>query len=113
MMDKKISNVSFSMLVLLIGLLSQHLVTPAISTTVEDQKNFNIPDPHSGNPPAGFSDSLCNSLTFYLPNFSNIYIKHVLQASYTLPFLKIITFSLCNILVKDNPNQIDQLFNKS
>ncbi|XP_045824837.1 protodermal factor 1-like isoform X2 [Trifolium pratense] len=52
-MMKKISNVSFSMLVLLIGLLSQHLVIHAISNIAGDQKNFNIPDPHSGNPPTG------------------------------------------------------------
>ncbi|XP_045824833.1 protodermal factor 1-like isoform X1 [Trifolium pratense] len=58
-MMKKISNVSFSMLVLLIGLLSQHLVIQAISNTAGDQKNFKIPDPHSGNPPTGFTDSLC------------------------------------------------------
>ncbi|XP_004513725.1 protodermal factor 1 [Cicer arietinum] len=58
-MERKISYVSFSMFALLVGLLSQNLVVSVMSTTVEDQKNFYTTDPHSGNPSAGFTDSLC------------------------------------------------------
>lgn len=77
-MERKISYVSFSMFALLVGLLSQNLVVSVMSTTVEDQKNFYTTDPHSGNPSAGFTDSLCNYLTLWNLYFSNIYAKHCL-----------------------------------
>ncbi|CAL5202098.1 unnamed protein product [Lathyrus oleraceus] len=58
-MERKITNASFSIFTVLIALLSQHLVIPVISSTLEDQKNYYIPDPHLRNPPTSFSDSLC------------------------------------------------------
>lgn len=60
------------MLAMLVGLLSQSLVIPVMSITVEDQKNYYTPDPHAGTPPSGFSDSLCNPLTY---NISSIFIQ--------------------------------------
>lgn len=65
-MERKITNASFSIFTVLIALLSQHLVIPVISSTLEDQKNYYIPDPHLRNPPTSFSDSLCNSLTSFI-----------------------------------------------
>jgi len=62
-MERKRSHASLTMLAMLLGLLSQSLVIPVMSITVEDQKNYYTPDPHAGNPPSGFSDSLCNPLT--------------------------------------------------
>ncbi|KAK7305023.1 hypothetical protein VNO77_42921 [Canavalia gladiata] len=59
-MERKRSYVSLTMLAMLVGLLSQNLVIPVISTTLEDQKNYYTPDPHTGTPPTGFSDSLCS-----------------------------------------------------
>uniref|UniRef100_A0A5B6YL83 Putative protodermal factor 1 n=1 Tax=Davidia involucrata TaxID=16924 RepID=A0A5B6YL83_DAVIN len=38
---------------LLAGLLSQNLLIPVMSTSVEDQKNYYSPDPHTGTPPTG------------------------------------------------------------
>ncbi|KAL2322554.1 hypothetical protein Fmac_026933 [Flemingia macrophylla] len=58
-MEWKRSHVSLTMFSMLVGLLSQQLVIPVISTTVEDQKNF-WPDPHAGSIPTGFTDSLCS-----------------------------------------------------
>ncbi|KAG5094233.1 hypothetical protein AAZX31_18G101100 [Glycine max] len=59
-MERKRSHASFTMFAMLVGLLSQSLVIPVISTTVADQKNYYTPDPHAGSPPTGFSDSLCS-----------------------------------------------------
>ena len=59
-MERKRNNpTSFTMFTLLLGLLSQNLVIPVISTTttIEDH---NSPDPHAG---TDLSNSLCNSLT--------------------------------------------------
>ncbi|KAL5077599.1 hypothetical protein RYX36_016583 [Vicia faba] len=45
---------------MLLALLSHHLfIIPVISSTLEDQKNYYIPDPHFRNPPSTFSDSKC------------------------------------------------------
>ncbi|XP_061369830.1 protodermal factor 1-like isoform X7 [Gastrolobium bilobum] len=58
-MERKRSNPAFlTMFTLLAGLLSQNLVIPVISTTVEDQKNYYSPDPHAGSPSTGSSNSL-------------------------------------------------------
>ncbi|XP_027344073.1 protodermal factor 1 [Abrus precatorius] len=46
-MERKRSHVSLTMFAMLVALLSQNLVIPVISTTVEDQKNYYTPDPHS------------------------------------------------------------------
>ncbi|KAI4306028.1 hypothetical protein L6164_029344 [Bauhinia variegata] len=63
-MERKRSNgASLLLWTLLAGLLSQNLVIPVMSTTIEDQKNYYSPDPHSGSPHKGLSNSLCNSLT--------------------------------------------------
>jgi len=62
-MERKRSHASFTMFAMLVGVISQSLVIPVVSTTVEDQKNYYTPDPHAGSPPSGFSDSLCNPLT--------------------------------------------------
>ncbi|XP_020234749.1 protodermal factor 1 isoform X2 [Cajanus cajan] len=51
-MERKRSHVSITMFTMLLGLLSQHLIIPVISTTVEDQKNY-WPDPHAGSSPTG------------------------------------------------------------
>jgi len=71
-MERKRSHASLTMLAMLVGLLSQSLVIPVMSITVEDQKNYYTPDPSAGSPPSGFSDSLCNPLTC---NMSSIFIQ--------------------------------------
>ncbi|KAI4306030.1 hypothetical protein L6164_029344 [Bauhinia variegata] len=53
-MERKRSNgASLLLWTLLAGLLSQNLVIPVMSTTIEDQKNYYSPDPHSGSPHKG------------------------------------------------------------
>ncbi|KAJ1377246.1 hypothetical protein SESBI_49101 [Sesbania bispinosa] len=52
-MERKRSHVSLTLFAVLVGLVSQNLVIPVISTKVEDQKNYYSPDPHSGSPPTG------------------------------------------------------------
>lgn len=60
---KRSSHASLIVCTLLTGLISQNLVIPVISTTIEDQTNHYTPDPHAGSPPTSLSNSLCNSLT--------------------------------------------------
>ncbi|KAL6286913.1 hypothetical protein ACE6H2_011303 [Prunus campanulata] len=38
---------------LVAGMISQNLVIPVMSSTVEDQKTYYSPDPHAGSPPGG------------------------------------------------------------
>ncbi|KAI4308076.1 hypothetical protein L6164_031188 [Bauhinia variegata] len=60
-MERKRSNrASLLMWALLAGLLSQNLIIPVMSTTIDDQKNYYSPDPHSGTPSTGLSNSLCS-----------------------------------------------------
>ncbi|KAK7259082.1 hypothetical protein RIF29_24678 [Crotalaria pallida] len=57
-MERKTSHVSLTILAMLAALLSQNLVIPVMcSTTVEDQKNYYTPDPHTGTPPTGSHSS--------------------------------------------------------
>ncbi|KAL9319704.1 hypothetical protein ACSQ67_011543 [Phaseolus vulgaris] len=58
-MERKRSHASLTMLAMLVGLLSQSLVIPVMSITVEDQKNYYTPDPHAGTPPQ-VSPILCS-----------------------------------------------------
>ena len=46
-------HVSLFTSILVAALLSQNLLIPVISTSVEDQKNYYSPDPHVGRPPSG------------------------------------------------------------
>ncbi|KAK7276776.1 hypothetical protein RIF29_17922 [Crotalaria pallida] len=60
-MERTRSNPAFlTMFTLLIGLLSQNLFIPVISTTIEAQKNYYSPNPsHAGSPHTGLSNSQC------------------------------------------------------
>lgn len=62
---------------LVAGMLSQNLVIPVVSTTVEDQKNYYPPDPHAGTPPSGHGGSPHGGLFF------SLFFIHIVPVSFS------------------------------
>lgn len=57
------TSASFFAWIMATGLLFQGLVLPAMSIRFEDKKTYYSPNPHSGTPPSGISDSTSSTYT--------------------------------------------------